>query len=103
MPSVFISYAHESAEHWQRVLELARALLQAGWEVRLDRFTGYPTGGWPRWMADQIEAADQILCICTPTYRTRFDGDQPKDGLGVSWEGHGYYNCISRVRAVKGP
>ena len=86
MPSVFISYAHESEPHRERVLDLARALLQAGWEVRLDRFTGHPSRGWPRWMADQIEAADQILCICTATYRTRFDGDQANGGLGVSWE-----------------
>ncbi len=87
MPSVFISYAHESTEHREGVLELARALLQAGWEVRLDRFTGYPTGGWPRWMADQIEAADRILCICTRTYRARFDvsgkpGASSGDGRG---------------------
>ena len=46
MPSVFISYAHESAEHRERVLELGRALLRAGWEVRLDPFTGHPSGGW---------------------------------------------------------
>jgi hypothetical protein len=95
---VFISYAHESEEHRVRVLELARALLRAGWDVRLDRYVGRPPRGWPRWMADQVDRADRILCICTPTYRKRFEGEQDDDGLGVSWEGYLLTGMLYRAR-----
>jgi hypothetical protein len=98
---VFISYAHESDEHRDRVLELARALLRVGWDVRLDRYVGHPDGGWPRWMANQIEEADRILCICTATYRERFEGDQARGGLGVCWEGYLLSGMLYRLRSKR--
>jgi tetratricopeptide (TPR) repeat protein len=96
--TVFISYAHESDAHRERVLTLARALLQAGWDVALDRYVGHPSGGWPRWMADQVDRAHRILCICTPTYRDRFEGEQARSGLGVSWEGYLLTGMLYRAR-----
>lgn len=87
-PSVFISYSHDTDAHKDRVLELARTLLKAGWDVRLDRYSGHPAEGWPRWMARQIREAERVVCVCTPTYRRRFDGEETTGGLGVSWEGH---------------
>lgn len=95
---VFISYAHEPGEQRDRVLELARALLRAGWDVRLDLYQGRPDGGWPRWMASQVDAADRILCVCTPTYRRRFEGEQARHGLGVSWEGYLITSMLYRER-----
>jgi DNA polymerase III delta prime subunit len=39
-------------------------------------------------MEQQVERADFVLCVCTETYRRRFDQrEEPGRGLGVVWEG----------------
>ena len=68
-PRVFISYSHDSDEHADRVLDLADALCAGGIDVRLDRYVHpAPAEGWPRWMAQNIEAARFVLLVCTDTY-----------------------------------
>jgi len=85
---VFISYSHESAEHSSRVLELAERLRDDGVDAWIDRYTGAPPEGWPRWTINQISASDYVLCVCSPTYRRAFEGrDDPARGLGVNAEG----------------
>ena len=74
MPRLFITYSHDSEPHRDRVLTLAHRLLAAGHNVILDRFTVHPDPNWPQWMARELIAADVVLCICTPTYRARFEG-----------------------------
>lgn len=88
VPRVFISYSHDSPEHADRVLELADRLRSEGIDCHLDQYETSPPEGWPRWMPNQVEAADFVLVICTETYNLRFRGKaEAGKGLGVKWEG----------------
>ena len=85
---VFISYSHDSEEHAARVLKLANRLRADGIEAWIDQYEAAPARGWPRWMERQVEEADFVLCVCTETYRRRFDQrEEIGKGLGVTWEG----------------
>ena len=89
-PKVFISYSHDSDEHRAAILGLAQRMRNPdGIEVTVDRYVpGTPNEGWPRWMRDQIEQADYVLVVCTPTYYQRFVGHEvPGKGKGADWEG----------------
>ena len=87
--TVFISYSHDSDEHREKVLGLSERLRKDGIETRLDQYVnGSPAQGWPRWMLDQLDAADSVLVVCTETYYRRFRGHEvPGKGKGVDWEG----------------
>jgi tetratricopeptide (TPR) repeat protein len=88
VPRVFISYSHDSPEHADRVLALADRLRAEGIDCQLDQYETSPPEGWPRWMLNQVEAADFVLVICTETYNLRFSGKaEAGKGLGVKWEG----------------
>jgi tetratricopeptide (TPR) repeat protein len=86
---VFISYSHDSDKHSERVLALSERLRADGIETVLDQYLkGSPLQGWPRWMLDQIDAANFVLVICTRTYYQRFRGhEEPGKGKGGDWEG----------------
>lgn len=86
---VFISYSHDSDKHSERVLALSERLRADGIETVLDQYlNGSPLQGWPRWMLDQIDAANFVLVICTRTYYQRFRGhEEPGKGKGGDWEG----------------
>jgi formylglycine-generating enzyme required for sulfatase activity len=86
---VFISYSHDSDEHREKVLGLSERLRRDGFETRLDQYVnGTPPEGWPRWMLNQLDAANFVLVVCTDTYYRRFRGhEQPDRGKGVDWEG----------------
>lgn len=85
---MFVSYSHDSDEHRAAVLDLAQRLRGAGLDVQLDRYVTSPPEGWPRWMMTQVEQADFVLVVCTPTYRRRFDGKERRGkGLGATFEG----------------
>lgn len=86
---VFISYSHDSEEHRERVLGLSQRLRVEGIETVLDQYlNGAPPEGWPRWMLNQLDAADFVLVVCTETYYQRFRGQRaPDKGRGVDWEG----------------
>src|SRR5258706_16308547 len=73
MSRVFVSYSHDSAQHEQRVLELANALRANGVDVELDRYHVRPEKGWPHWCEAQLrpESSDFVLMICTETYLRR--------------------------------
>lgn len=60
-----------------------------GIEARIDQHVaGSPDVGWPRWMLNEIEAAANVLVVCTPTYYRRFRGREvPEKGKGADWEG----------------
>lgn len=85
---VFISYSHDNTDHRRRVLELANQLRQDGIDAQIDQYVEFPEEGWPRWMRSKIEEADAVLIVCSPVYKSRFDGvDSPGKGLGARWEG----------------
>jgi hypothetical protein len=87
-PKVFISYAHESAEHAARVLALADQLVSHGVDVILDQYDPVPKEGWPAWMQNSLAEADYVLLICSPAYYRRVMGKEaPGVGLGAQWEG----------------
>jgi hypothetical protein len=86
---VFVSYSHDSDEHLERVLQLSERLRADGLETALDQYlNGTPEQGWPRWMLDQLDAAERVLVVCTETYYRRFRGhEKPGKGKGAGWEG----------------
>jgi hypothetical protein len=86
--TVFISYSHDSDDHREKVLALSERLRTDGVETLLDQdVNGSPRRGWPRWMLDQLDAADFVLLVCTPTYYRRYRGhEQPGKGKGADWE-----------------
>jgi SEFIR domain len=86
---VFISYSHDSDDHRKGVLALSELLREDGIETVLDQYVpGSPQKGWPRWMLDQLDAADFVLVVCTETYYRRFRGhEDPARGKGADWEG----------------
>ncbi len=87
--TVFISYSHDSVEHGDQVLGLSERLRRDGINTLLDQYlNGSPEQGWPRWMLDQLDAANSVLVVCTETYYRRFRGhEEPGKGKGVDWEG----------------
>jgi hypothetical protein len=89
LKKIFISYSHDTIEHKRHVLELSERLRKEGVETRLDQYVkGTPYQKWPRWMLDQVDWADYVLCVCTETYYRRFRGHkEPGTGKGADWEG----------------
>lgn len=89
VPTVFVSYSHDSEVHASRVLELAQRLRADGVDCWIDQFEQGPAEGFPRWMVHQVNRADVVLIICTQTYRRRFDGiEEHGRGLGATFEGY---------------
>jgi hypothetical protein len=87
-PRVFVSYSHDSKAHSDRVLELAARLRAEGVNAWLDRYVQSPPEGWIQWLAREVNEADFVLMVCTPTYRRRFEGEEAEGrGLGVNFEG----------------
>lgn len=95
-PNVFISYAHEDAEHEARVLALACQLHdEDGVGIILDQHNPNPPEGWPLWMQRSLEAATHVLMICSPAYYRRvMRKEEAGKGLGVQWEGSLIYNAL---------
>lgn len=87
VPTVFMSYSHDSPEHADRVLALADQLIQDGINCILDQYETSPPEGWPKWMDRHIAKSDFVIVICTETYYRRVMGEQkPGKGHGVKWE-----------------
>ena len=91
MTRVFVSYAHSSDAHRQRVRSFVEYLRAQQLEVVIDTDVIGPAGPpeqWPRWMKNQVESADWVVLFVDETYRRRFDGhEEPDKGHGVTWEG----------------
>ena len=94
-PRIFISYSHDSAEHCERVLLLAKRLRSDGLDAQLDQFENSPPQGWPLWCARQILDSDYVLIVCTALYRDRFLGlEDFGKGRGVKWEAKVIQNIL---------
>ena len=90
IPTVFLSYSHDSDDHRKRVLKLAWALRDHGIDVELDQFHKDEILDWPRWCNEKTsrEHSDFVVCVCTAEYRRRIEGKVPPEkGKGVYWEG----------------
>jgi len=97
VPTVFISYSHDSPEHNDLVLKFSDALRSHGVDAELDRYHVRPPKGWPHWCEEQVrpEKSDFVLMICTETYLKRVQDKVPADeGRGVFWEGGLIYDYI---------
>jgi len=90
-PKVFISYAHSTVEHKQRIASLVGTLRAKGLTVMVDTDVKTPQGpveGWPKWMKRQIKDVNWVVIFFDEVYRRRFDGEEePDKGLGATWEG----------------
>lgn len=99
--TVFISYSHDTTDHAARVLALADRLRSDGIDCQLDQYVAAPAEGWPRWTERQIDKAEFVLMVCTPTYYRRFAGEEtPGTGQGVRWEGHLVYQLFYNADTV---
>jgi len=99
MPSVFISYSHDSgnSSFGEKVAGLAASLLEDGIEVFFDqnRGTEEEKVPWPIWMEDKIEVADFVLLVCTELYLKKVRQQVAEDtGNGVLWEANIIYNKL---------
>jgi hypothetical protein len=84
---VFISYAHDNAEHAEQVRQLWAFLREQGIDARLDLPAAERRQDWPLWMLQEIRAARFVLVIASPAYRRRAEGDAAAgEGRGVQWE-----------------
>jgi tetratricopeptide (TPR) repeat protein len=100
VPTVFISYSHDSPEHADRVLALSDELIQDGINCILDQYETSPPEGWPKWMDRHIRNSDFVIMICTEAYYRRVMGEEePGKGLGVKWEGKLIYQHIYKADA----
>ncbi|HEY0640981.1 MAG TPA: SEFIR domain-containing protein [Pseudonocardiaceae bacterium] len=84
---VFISYAQESEAHRTVVRDLWAFLRTNGIDAIFDQVAAGERQDWALWMADQIRAADVVLCVASEQYRIRAQGQAgPRNGKGVQWE-----------------
>lgn len=88
MPKVFISYSHDSLELEENVKNLADTLIKYGVQAEIDQYTPNPKQGWPQYMLENIISSDYVLCVCSETYKKRFENDELVGvGLGAKFEG----------------
>lgn len=87
-PRVFITYAHDCAEHVDLVLRFATLLRRdAGVDVHLDQWYDDGPRDWSAWAGEQIREADFIIAIASPAYKYRTDGLAPaNEGRNVQYE-----------------
>lgn len=87
VPRVFVSYAHESAEHKAQVLALATFLREAGVEAVLDMWADGARQDWYAWAIREMTAAHHILVVVSERYRATGDGNGPNtENRGVQAE-----------------
>jgi SAM-dependent methyltransferase len=84
---VFISYAHDSLAHENKVVGLCDVLRLQGIDARIDVPAARERQDWPLWMLNEFKLADFVLIIASPEYKRRAEGSAPEgEGLGVQWE-----------------
>ncbi|MGH4023477.1 MAG: SEFIR domain-containing protein [Pseudonocardiaceae bacterium] len=84
---VFISYAHDDAEHEDRVRRFWLFLRANGIDAVLDKPAAERRQDWSQWMLDQVHQARFVLVVASPAYREHAEGQAPPDeGRGERWE-----------------
>lgn len=76
-PRVFVSYAHESAEHKDQVLTFATFLREAGISAVLDVWSADARRDWYAWAIREMTDADFVLVVASERYRRWGDGSGP--------------------------
>jgi formylglycine-generating enzyme required for sulfatase activity len=79
-PKVFIVYSHDSNEHQAWVRKLAERLRHDGLSVTYDQ-DQRGLGELARFMEDSIAESNFVLLMCTPNYKSKFDGPELKGGV----------------------
>lgn len=84
---VFISYAHDDAEHEERVRKFYVFLRKCRIDARIDLPDAERRQDWPMWMSRELSAATFVLVVASREYRRRAEGEAPTtEGRGVRWE-----------------
>ena len=66
-PMVFISYAHDSPEHKDRVRQFATFLeVRIGLRVELDQWDDNVRRDWSLWATKQLTGADFVVVVASP-------------------------------------
>jgi hypothetical protein len=79
-PRVFISYAHENAQHKHWVRRLAYDLRENGVDAILDQWECKLGSDLTSFMEKGISTSDRVLLVCTPVYKKKTT--QGKGGVG---------------------
>ena len=88
-PECFISYAWGESDHERWVeRQLATDLQKAGVDVLLDRWENAKIGSSVPRFVERIATCDRVVVVGTPTYRRKYDNDEPMGGFVVAAEGH---------------
>lgn len=74
MPKVFISYAHDSAQHKRSVRRLAELLRRRGVGVVIDQLAGDTRRDWGAWATEHITTSDCVIVVASPQYKRVGDG-----------------------------
>ncbi|WP_410649723.1 SEFIR domain-containing protein [Amycolatopsis sp. cmx-4-54] len=87
-PHVFVTYAHDSPEHKERVRLFAEFLHgRIGLEVHLDQWDDAERRDWSLWALDHLDTADFVVVIASPDYKRRAEGRAAFDeGRGSQFE-----------------
>jgi SEFIR domain-containing protein len=86
-PKVFVSYAHESAEHEAQVLEFATFLRGVGVAADLDVWSDHQRQDWYSWAIREMTAANFVVVVASARYRAVGDGSGPAgENRGVQSE-----------------
>lgn len=100
-PRVFVSYAHESAEHKDQVLAFATFLREAGIAAVLDMWSADGRRDWYAWAIREMTDADFVLVVASERYRRWGDGSGPnKEHRGVQSEATLLRELVYSDRAV---
>jgi len=102
---VFISYAHDTEQFADKVLNFANKLRENLIDANIDQYEECPSQGWPRWMENEIDNAEFVLVICTSMYYDRIKLSESGEGKGVNWElsiiyQHLYNNCCNNLKFI---
>ncbi|HEX3592931.1 MAG TPA: SEFIR domain-containing protein [Pseudonocardiaceae bacterium] len=90
-PRVFITYAHDSADHVRQVRRFATFLRSdAGIDAHMDAWYENERRDWSQWAMEQLEQADYVLAIASEKFRDRADG-RATDGVGWGSKSEGAY------------
>jgi hypothetical protein len=74
MPSVFISYSHDSPEHKAWTLKLATDLRNTGIDATIDQWDLVPGQDVAAFMQRGITTTDRVLMVCSESYVAKADG-----------------------------
>lgn len=80
IPTVFISYSHDSHSHKKWVSSISSKLVENGIDVILDQWDLSLGDDVPKFMEHSVRKADRVLMICTEQYVKK--ADEGQGGVG---------------------